>query len=113
MTMTTKIFRDRWMKTKRATHGEEDDDGTLRVVYHSTPVVEWNGCQTGLRVTLRNDGHATVTTKRRMNEIAEVYDLGFLVSQKDFEWSVTVYPLGGGTEEGWTLPFEDGMTIDR
>lgn len=109
---STKIFRDRWMKSKKATHGEVTDDGTRRVYYHRTPVVEWTDGAARkdgkVTVTLRSGGYETVTTKRRMNEVSEHYDLGFHVSQADYVWSVTVQTHDGPK----TLPFENGMSFE-
>ena len=41
-------------------------------------------------ITLDHGGYMTATTKRRMNQVAEAFDLGFKVYQKDYEWFVTI-----------------------
>jgi hypothetical protein len=69
--------------------------GTTTVRYHNTDVVTFDA----ETITLRTGGWRTVTTKARMNQTANVYDLGFYVFQKDFEWFVKTahhtVPFGG------------------
>ena len=77
------------------------DNGTTKVILYSTKIVEWNHNRDS--IILNNGGWMTVTTKRRMNQVAEQFDLGFTVYQKDFEWYVVL--------NGQTLPFEDGMEL--
>ena len=77
------------------------DNGTIKVILYSTKIVEWNHNRDS--IILNNGGWMTVTTKRRMNQVAEQFDLGFTVYQKDFEWYVVL--------NGQTLPFENGMEL--
>jgi len=79
------------------------DNGTIKVILYSTKIVEWNHNRDS--IILNNGGWMTVTTKRRMNQVAEQFDLGFTVYQKDFEWYVVL--------NGQTLPFENGMELRR
>ena len=79
------------------------DNGTTKVILYSTKIVEWNHNRDS--IILNNGGWMTVTTKRRMNQVAEQFDLGFTVYQKDFEWYVVL--------NGQTLPFENGMELRR
>ena len=75
------------------------DDGTTKVVLHNTKIVEFSDKS----ISLNAGGWTTVTTKRRMNQISEMFGLGFSVYQKDFEWFVV-----------WkdeTLSFYDGMEL--
>lgn len=74
----------------------------LTVVYVSTPIVE----KVGNTITLDSGGWKTVTTKRKMNQAANQYALGYSVFQKARKWFVTL-PTGA------TVPFFDGMTFDR
>jgi hypothetical protein len=74
----------------------------LTVVYVSTPIVE----KVGNTITLDSGGWETVTTKRKMNQTANQYALGFSVFQKAYKWFVTL-PTGA------TVPFFDGITFDR
>ena len=60
------------------------ENGTTRVRYHSTDVVEFNAAS----ITLRHGGWRTATTKNRMNQAARVFGLDFDVYQKDFDWFV-------------------------
>ena len=80
-----------------------NDNGTTKVILYSTKIVEWNHNRDS--IILNNGGWMTVTTKRRMNQVAEQFDLGFTVYQKDFEWYVVL--------NGQTLPFENGMELRK
>ena len=73
------------------------------VQYHDTIVVEF----TGYTIKLNSGGWRTVTTKLRMNQVSEQYDLGFHVYQKYGSWWVE--PKNGGVK----MPFIDNMTIKR
>ena len=85
------------------------DNGITRVVYHVTPVVkiDWEK----RIVTLNTGGWSTVTTKLRMNQASNQFDLGFHVYQKDWNWFVTVpHPekeTNGDTQTGWTWTSRD------
>ena len=83
----------------RTTWTTNGDSGC--VTYVNTPVVEW----TDKTVTLRSGGYETVTTKRKMNQAANQFGLGFSVSQRDWAWFVSV-DVGGERVE---MPFRDGM----
>ncbi len=73
-----------------------------QVVYVNTTIVFWDeNC-----IQLRNGGYETVTTKRKMNQTSNQFDLGFGVYQKNYDWFVD-------TPKGETLDFVDGMIIDR
>jgi len=65
----------------------------LIVRYHNTDVVVVKNGE----VTLNTDGWKTVTTKRRMNQAANQFGLGYHVFQEDYEWYVCwkgiVYPF--------------------
>ena len=77
-----------------------DEQGWTHVTYHQTQVVSFHPDK---GVVLRSGGWQTVTTKRRMNETAKQFRLGFRVFQKAFEWFV---------ETRWgTVPFADGINI--
>ena len=80
-----------------------NDNGTTKVILYSTKIVEWNHNRDS--IILNNGGWMTVTTKKRMNQVAEQFDLGFTVYQKDFEWYVVL--------NGQTLPFENGMELRK
>ena len=75
------------------------DNGITSVVYHSTPVVkiDWEN----RIVTLNSGGWNTVTTKLRINQAANQFNLPYYVYQKDWEWFV-------GPDSS---PFKDGMAI--
>ena len=75
--------------------------GSTYVVYHNTDVVRFNESE----ITLKTDGWYTQTTKNRMNQASNQYNLGFSVSQRNYKWYVM-------TPDG-EVPFKDGMTIQR
>lgn len=59
-------------------------DGSIRVTYHATDIVTfWPDL-----VTLNTGGYRTVTTKRKMNQAANQFGLGYSVYQKDYNWFV-------------------------
>lgn len=71
------------------------ENGTTSVYYHGTPVVRFGGGQ----VTLDTGGWFTATTKARMNQAANQYNLGFVVYQKAGKWFAALdgkdYPFDG------------------
>ena len=75
-------------------------DGALSVVYHSTEIVR---AYNDGRIVLDSGGWRTATTKTRMNQAANQYDLGFQVWQRNGSWYVGY--------QGAEVPFVDGMTI--
>lgn len=76
-------------------------NGETSVRYHSTDVV----CFDWKKITLRSGGWRTVTTKLRMNQASNQFDLGYSVYQEKGDW----YVVFGST----TYDFKDGMTLDR
>ena len=88
------------LSTYRTTVVEKGDE--LAVTYVSTAIVKRNGNQ----ITLDSGGWETVTTKRKMNQAAQQFRLGYGVYQKRGKWYVT-------TPAGATVPFYDGITFDR
>lgn len=74
----------------------------LAVVYASTLIVD----KAGNEITLDSGGWQTVTTKRKMNQAARQFALGYSVYQRNFKWFVDL-------PTGETVPFEDGMTFNR
>ena len=77
------------------------EDGQLTVIYHNTAVVKANPG----KIILNSGGHKTQTTKLRMNQASNEYNLGFEVFQRDYEWFVTY--------KGQTHEFRDGITFMR
>jgi len=82
-----------------------DDEGGTSVQYHATVVVHF----TEHAVTLDSGGWETVTTKRRMNQASNEFNLGFQVYSQRREWFVSFW----NGSEWMRLPFEDGMEIPR
>ena len=60
-------------------------DNKLIVTYHSTAVVL---IKNNRYVTLNSGGWYTNTTKTRMNQASNQFDLGYRVYQKNFDWFV-------------------------
>ena len=63
------------------------------VWYHNTDVVQFDS----LYITLNTGGWKTATTKLRMNQASNQFNLGFSVYQKDFQWFVVI-PQGETVE---------------
>lgn len=82
------------------------EDGWTKVIYHQTCIVKWNDKQ----IVLNNGGYYTATTKTRMNQASNQFDLGYRVYQKDFEWFVD---YKGQTFEFGALFANDTVTIWR
>ncbi len=61
-----------------------DKNGLMHVKYHKTNVVSFNDQY----IILNNDGFLTKTTKLRMNQASNQFNLGFSVYQNDFQWYV-------------------------
>lgn len=74
----------------------------LAVVYADTLIVD----KAGNNITLDSGGWQTVTTKRKMNQAARQFALGYSVYQRNYKWFVDL-------PTGETVPFEDGMTFNR
>jgi hypothetical protein len=74
-------------------------DGYIVVVYHSTPIVSFNAD----RIILDHGGWMTETTKRRMNQAANQFGLGFQVYSRNFSW----YASFNGQE----IPLEDSVVF--
>jgi exopolysaccharide biosynthesis protein len=78
-----------------------NSDGMTRIVYHTTEVVKFNQSI----IVLNSGGWRSNTTKARMNQASNQFDLGYCVYQNNFEWFVDF--------DGKTLDFSDGMTLSR
>ena len=73
----------------------------LIVTYQNTAVVQ---VLNNRYVTLDNGGWYTATSKRRMNQASNEYNLGYIVYQVDYEWYVRI---GDDVE-----PYYNGIVID-
>ena len=71
------------------------------VTYRKTAVVTFDE----KTIILDSGGWRTNTTKLRMNQAANEFDLHYHVYQENHEWFVV--------HKGVTIPFEDGMILDR
>ena len=79
------------------------ENGFIKVKYHSTTVIEFNY----EKIILNSGGWRTATTKTRMNQACNQFNLGIWVYQKDFTWFVHI------EKTGERLPFYDGIEIKR
>lgn len=77
-------------------------ENTTFVKYHWTNVVSFNEDT----ITLNTGGFETNTTKTRMNQTSNQFDLGFRVYQKNFDWFVEY--------DGKTFEFlSNELTLER
>jgi hypothetical protein len=77
------------------------ENGYTFVKYHSTNVVKFSD----KRIVLDSGGWQTATTKTRMNQTANQFDLEYKVFQDNFEWYVDF--------RGRTYEFCDKMQLLR
>jgi len=76
-------------------------NGKTSITYHSTAVVTFDQNS----IVLDSDGWFTQTTKNRMNQTSNQFDLGFNVFQKNYAWYVS--------HNGGTVEFRNGMRLER
>lgn len=91
---------DLWHIPSNNTTIRRESDGTAIVTLHHTDIVR---VAPSGAVTLDSGGYQTPTTKTRMNQVANVWKLGYQVYQVDYAWYVH-------TANG-ERPFHDGMTV--
>lgn len=60
------------------------DQEYTKVIYHDTPVVSFNRD----KIILDTAYWWSNTTKKRMNQVSEMFNLGYYVYQKDNQWYV-------------------------
>jgi succinate dehydrogenase/fumarate reductase flavoprotein subunit len=84
-----------------ATKVSEDGADTI-VKYHNTEVVRFNS----KRIVLNTGGYETMTTRRRMNQASNQFDLGYSVYSKKGDTLVDF--------KGVTIPFNGTvLTLER
>jgi hypothetical protein len=76
-------------------------NGMTEIWYHQTCVVKFDD----KKIILNSGGWRTATTKTRMNQAANQFNLGFYVEQHNGSWNVHFNDK--------VLDFQDGMTIKR
>lgn len=81
------------------------------VKYHNTVVVKFDY----EKIILDNGGYMTATTKRRMNQAAETFRLGYKVRQIKGDWYVELLGVKAALslDKNEVIPFENGMIIKR
>tara|TARA_R110000764_G_scaffold198967_1_gene284341 strand:+ start:431 stop:724 length:294 start_codon:yes stop_codon:yes gene_type:complete len=72
------------------------------VIYTKTAIVKWDK----KTIQLNSYGWESVTTKRKMNQASNQFNLNYTVFQKNFDWFVT-------QPNGETIPYFDNMIIFR
>ena len=77
------------------------ENGFTCVKYHWTNVVKFNA----EKIILDSNAFSTVTTKARMNQTSNQFNLGYQVFQKDFAWFVDF--------KGETLDYYDHIELNR
>ena len=77
------------------------EDGITCVRYHATEVVKFNH----ELIELQSGGWETQTTRNRMNQASNQFDLGFRVYQEHFDWFVHY------KDQEWG--FVDNMVLNR
>jgi hypothetical protein len=80
-------------------HDGQDPDGTI-IRYWNTDIVKFNRYW----VHLNNGGWHTATTKTRMNQASNQFNLGYRVYQKDYQWYIV-------TPDGKNHTYQDGTTF--
>lgn len=83
-----------------ATKVRTDEHGTTYVRYHDTNVVAFDEDT----IVLNTGGYFTVTTKNRMNQTANQFDLGYHIYQDHFLWYVVL-------PSGQTIPFINRVLV--
>ena len=78
-----------------------DNDNITRIRYHSTNVVSFDHGT----IELNTGGFTTATTKTRMNQASNQFNLGFKVYQKDFQFFVDYH--------GKTFSLDGRLWLDR
>lgn len=68
---------------KHATTIASDNLHTI-VTFHHTQIVKFNINE----IILNSGGWQTATTKLRMNQTSETFNLGYTIYQKNFEWFI-------------------------
>ena len=84
------------------------DDECIVVKLYNTDVVRYSPLEQ--TVVLNAGEHRTKTTKERMNEVAQAFNLPFCVYQSGDEWFVNVQKSSQDKPE--IIPFENGMVLD-
>ena len=70
--------------THRTTNHYDKELDMQVITYWSTPVVKFDS----QKIILNTGGWKTTTTKARMNQASNQYNLGYQVAQKAFKWFV-------------------------
>lgn len=86
---------------KTTVHTDKKSGDTVVILY-STEVVRFDNQS----VILNSGGWRTNTTKTRMNQTSNQFNLGFTVFQKNYGWFVQF-------RGGEVVDFTDGMVFDR
>ena len=75
----------------REVGNEKKNYQVTRVIYRGSEVVKFDD----KNIYLDNNGYYTATTKRRMNQASEQFNLNFHVFQKNYDWKCEVTEPNG------------------
>jgi hypothetical protein len=78
-----------------------DKAGITTVTFWSTDIVKFDS----KTITLNSGGYRTATTKTRMNQASNQFNLGYQVKQENYKWYVYF--------TGKKFVFKDGMILNR
>jgi hypothetical protein len=87
---------------KKANTTVVHEGSKVHIYLHNTKIVSFD--KQDRSAILNSGGWRTVTTKRRMNEVSNEFDLGIQVFQDNFEWYVI-------DTKGDLLDFYDNMEV--
>ena len=79
------------------------ESGRTKVRYHNTDVVEFDPA--ARKVILNSGGWRTATTRTRIAQACNQFDLGWKVIQENFDW------FAWNWKTGEKVPFEDCMEL--
>lgn len=89
-----------------------EEDGMTVIRYHYTDIVKFDDAI----VILNTGGWWSVTTKARMNQVADEFNLAFKVSSGDVLWEVCHNPEGGSVYADGCIVHDynaETLVIDR
>ena len=76
--------------------------GKTVITFYSTDIVKFDSKS----ITLNSGGYQTATTKTRINQASNQFDLGYTIYQRNGEWFVD-------TATRKEIHFRNGLKIDR
>lgn len=91
-----------WNKLSNYATTVHNEEGMYKVIYHSTCIVSWND----QKIILNTGGWFSATTKKKMNQSSNQFNLEFMVYQEKFDWYIDY--------RGQRIPFnQNTITLQR